>query len=233
MLIDEDDELVLIAGGADVAFFNPAFVKVDRLAPERVVARVSAFYGARRVPYLLWVMEGTQPDLVEQAPDLGFTVSNGPPAMVMEPIAAPVAAPAGLEVEPVVDAAGLEDAVTLAAAGFGLDLTLCRKILTPSVLDDPLVRVFVVRAGGEPVSTATLVISDEIAGVYTVATPVQHRGRGYGAAVTAAVVEEGRRRGCTLASLQATPMGAPIYERMGFRAVAGYHHLVGTPLSPP
>jgi GNAT superfamily N-acetyltransferase len=228
MVVEEDDEVLMVAGGADVAFFNPAFVKDPGLSPDRVMERLTAFYGPRRVPYLVWVMEGSHPELVERAPTLGLTVSEGPPAMVLDPIT-----PhrddrrEGLVVEPVRDASGVADALELAAAGFGMPLELCRKILTPAVLDDPTVQVVVARVGGEPVSTATLVVTDEVAGIYTVATPEAHRGHGYGAAVTAAVVEEGRARGCTMASLQASPMGAPVYERMGFRTVAGYHHLVG------
>jgi hypothetical protein len=31
------------------------------------------------------------------------------------------------------------------------------------------------------------------------------------------VVDAGRRRGCALATLQASEMGYPVYERMGFR----------------
>ena len=230
MVVEEDDEVLMVAGGADVAFFNPAFVKDPGLPPDRVMERLARFYGPRQVPYLLWVMEGSHPDLVDRAPSLGLAPSEGPPAMVLEPIAALQSEgrrPAGVVIEPVSDAAGLSDAVELAAAGFGMPLELCRKILTPAVLDDPTVQVVVARVDGEPVSTATLVVTDEVAGVYTVATPEEHRGRGYGAAVTAAVVEEGRARGCTMASLQASPMGAPVYERMGFRTVAGYHHLVG------
>ena len=230
MVVEEDDEVLMVAGGADVAFFNPAFVKDRGLAPERVMERLTAFYGPRSVPFLVWVMEGSNVDLVEQAPALGLGVSDGPPAMVLEPIPPSSdgeALPPGLVIEPVLDAAAVSEAVDLAAAGFGMPIELCRKILAPAVLDDPMVSVVVGRVDGEPVSTATLVVTDEVAGVYTVATPEAHRGRGYGAAVTAAVVEEGRGRGCTMASLQASPMGGPVYARMGFRTVAGYHHLVG------
>jgi GNAT superfamily N-acetyltransferase len=233
MVIEEDDDVLLIAGGVDAAFFNPAFLKVDGLAPDRVADRLRSFYGPLGVPYLLWVMHDTHPVLLGAAGRLGLTTSDGPPAMVLAPIEPQVQVPGELEIEAVRDEAGMEDAVLLASAGFGMPPELARKFLNPSMLDDPLVRTFVGRVGGEAVSTATLVVTDEVAGVYTVATPTAHRSRGYGAALTAAVVEEGRRRGCTLASLQASPMGAPVYERMGFRRVAGYDHLVGSVLPPP
>jgi N-acetylglutamate synthase len=80
---------------------------------------------------------------------------------------------------------------------------------------------------GHPVSTATLVLSDAVAGVYNVATADPNRGRGYGAALTWAVVSEAARRGGQIASLQASALGGPVYESMGFRHLGDYVHLVG------
>ena len=48
------------------------------------------------------------------------------------------------------------------------------------------------------------------------------RGRGLGTAVTEAVIDELDGRGCDLAGLLASPVGQPIYERLGFRAEVDY-----------
>jgi predicted GNAT family acetyltransferase len=74
-----------------------------------------------------------------------------------------------------------------------------------------------------------LVRSDETAGVYNVVTVPAHRGKGYGAAVTWAVVAEGARRGCTHAVLQASETGYPVYRRMGFVDAGWYVELTGPP----
>jgi predicted GNAT family acetyltransferase len=55
-----------------------------------------------------------------------------------------------------------------------------------------------------------------------VATPPEHRGKGYGAAVTARAVLEGFGQGADLAGLQASALGEPVYRRMGFREVLRY-----------
>jgi predicted acetyltransferase len=59
-------------------------------------------------------------------------------------------------------------------------------------------------------------------GVYSIATIPSARRHGYGAAMTARVVADGARDGCDVAILQASPMGRPIYERLGFRTVVTY-----------
>jgi hypothetical protein len=52
------------------------------------------------------------------------------------------------------------------------------------------------------------------------------RRRGYGEALTWAAVAGGQRAGCTIASLQASALGKPVYARMGFSDVLGYEHLL-------
>jgi GNAT superfamily N-acetyltransferase len=52
------------------------------------------------------------------------------------------------------------------------------------------------------------------------------RGRGIGTALTAAVVDRLEAAGCATLSLIATPLGRPIYERLGFAALTEYRILV-------
>ncbi|MEZ5166358.1 MAG: hypothetical protein R2695_07650 [Acidimicrobiales bacterium] len=48
------------------------------------------------------------------------------------------------------------------------------------------------------------------------------------AAITAAVLAAGHDAGCSVGILQASTMGQPVYDRMGFHTVTQYHHF-----SPP
>ena len=57
-------------------------------------------------------------------------------------------------------------------------------------------------------------------GIYYVATPADRRGRGAAAAVTAWLVDHLLEDGADHVALQASAMGLPIYERLGFRTVA-------------
>jgi GNAT superfamily N-acetyltransferase len=52
------------------------------------------------------------------------------------------------------------------------------------------------------------------------------RGRGIGTALTAAVVDRLEAAGCATLSLIATPLGRPIYERIGFTTLTEYRLLI-------
>ena len=71
-------------------------------------------------------------------------------------------------------------------------------------------------------STGLGIRSGRTIGVYNIATIESARGRGYGAAITRQVVADGIAAGCDVAILQASDMGYPVYERMGFRTVVEY-----------
>lgn len=72
---------------------------------------------------------------------------------------------------------------------------------------------------GRPVATSTCYITGNMAGIYAISTLPKERGHGYGEALTWAAVEDGFSNGCNIVSLQASPMGFPMYYRMGFRRV--------------
>ena len=99
-----------------------------------------------------------------------------------------------------------------------MPLDLVAGIFPPSVLEEDYYAVNVYLEG-QAASTAAVIVTDGIAGVYNVATPEPFRQRGLGEAATRAVIAEGARRGCTSTTLQASDMGYPIYERIGYRTI--------------
>jgi GNAT superfamily N-acetyltransferase len=125
--------------------------------------------------------------------------------------------PPGLEIRTAVDAGSIADAEALIAESFGAD-DPPGSMLGPKAISDRF-QVWVGRVDGRPVSTATAYVSDGFVGVYAVATTPIARGRGYGAALswTATLY-----RPDLPATLQASPMGQPVYERMGYRTVARF-----------
>ncbi len=80
-------------------------------------------------------------------------------------------------------------------------------------------RTFLASFEGEPAATAALVLNAGIAGIYCVATLEAFRGRGLGTAVTVAALAAAREAGYEVGALQASTMGRPVYERIGFREV--------------
>jgi predicted acetyltransferase len=136
-----------------------------------------------------------------------------------------------LVVEVVDDADGVELFQDLSSRGFGLPLDFA-QILTPvGLLESPAAAMLVGRVGEKPVSCALVSVTGATAGIYNVATPEEHRRRGYGAALTWAAIAEGARRGCDHSILQASDMGAPVYRAMGYVDVGRYVQLEGPPSS--
>ena len=82
---------------------------------------------------------------------------------------------------------------------------------------------------GELVACAQYLLSHGIGGVYWVATDPDHRGRGLGELVTRVVTNEAFDRGASVVTLQASPMGEPIYQRMGYETVYRYRSFMWAP----
>jgi GNAT superfamily N-acetyltransferase len=83
--------------------------------------------------------------------------------------------------------------------------------------DPAAYHVAVGRLNGESVATAMAYELDGDCGIYTVATLEPARRRGLASGVTAALLRDALARGCTTASLQATPMAEGLYAALGFR----------------
>jgi GNAT superfamily N-acetyltransferase len=96
------------------------------------------------------------------------------------------------------------------------------EALAPLVrtLQDDRVATHGVRVDGCPVCVAlTLRIGDDISIQY-VATERRHRGQGLASRLMIDIMNNARATGATTATLQASPDGRPVYERLGFRTVA-------------
>ncbi|MCG8591293.1 MAG: GNAT family N-acetyltransferase, partial [Proteobacteria bacterium] len=131
-------------------------------------------------------------------------------------------AAAGLEIETVTDLGGLVPYRETAFEGFGIPVAAAKLFLTESLLALPGVICLLGRIDGAPACTSMLIQTGTVAGIYWVATHERFRGRGLGAAMTAAAAEAGLPYGAELASLQASRMGRPVYQRMGFETVGTY-----------
>jgi len=203
-------------------------VLTTHLEPELangVIDETLARLRERGAPFIWWVMPSASPaDLAERLRTRGLVDDGRWPAYA-------IAADALAEPPPV---DGLEIRRVGASDDLDTYLGVYAPILSPSpafteLFADAAARIgfgedapeehFVGFHRGEAVATVSVVTAGGAAGIYNVTTVEAARGRGIGAAMTAAAVRHGADRGFPLATLQASTMGRPVYERLGFEFV--------------
>jgi GNAT superfamily N-acetyltransferase len=170
-----------------------------------MVAAADAFFPSHR----WWVVLSVFP-----TPDLrahGLVRVGHPPLMLRPPAPTPPPPP-GLDIRAVDDARTLADFQTVLVAGYGL-----AEVGVPAIADLALARSMLhLRVGyldGIPVATAGAAVHHGIVEVDWVATLPEVRRHGYGAAVTAAVVDVAPDLPSVLV---ASDDGHAIYRRLGY-----------------
>jgi GNAT superfamily N-acetyltransferase len=76
---------------------------------------------------------------------------------------------------------------------------------------------YVAHLDGRPAASVVAYDHDGDCGIYWVATIPAARGRGLAPGLMRTALDAVRRRGCTTTTLQATKVGRPVYERLGYR----------------
>ena len=221
--VEETDEVLLAHLPVPVPYFNAAFVKAG-VEPSSQVDVARRFYSERDMPFSILCRSTDGAELA----NAGFAAVAEIPLMVAE--VESMASHDGLEISRV-DAESWDEHLRVLSEGFGFPATVARNVFGPWWVDDDRYTALVARLDGVAASTASAVVLDGVVGIYNVATPERFRRRGLGEGVTAAAVVAGARRGCQIATLQASAMGKPIYERMGFQTVTTWTRFV--PASHP
>ena len=218
----EDDGVLAITTGFPVAMLNIGFIQKPLADPEGALTEIVRFFDDRNIPFLVRIREGVDPKTEEAAEAMGMPYSNTVPGMAMFPIGDPPPPPDAVTIQQVTNEEMLGGYRSAMAEGFGMPLKMVERMIQPSFLELAGWHSFLASVDGQPVATSSLYAADGTAGIYNVATVASHRGRGIGEALTWRAVSRGREQGCAIATLQASLMGKPVYERMGFRTVAPY-----------
>jgi GNAT superfamily N-acetyltransferase len=212
-----DGYAVAICPRLRIQLFNCVYVERDGADLEAAVAEVEA-----EMPCWIVDRQAVTPTVAAAAERLGFTRAEPLPALAVTAAELRVDDVPGLEIAPVADAAGLAAAEELGRRAFGVPAGMLHALYDGAVAGVPGLTTYVARAGGEPVATAMSWHDGAEVGIFSVGTPEEHRGRGYGAAVSGHAVRAGLAAGADLAWLHASPLGEPVYRRMGFREVEPY-----------
>jgi GNAT superfamily N-acetyltransferase len=212
------------------AISNAAFRTGDA-DPEELLTRALEFFGARSRGFSLWVRGGVpeDSDLIEAAGLAGLEQVFAMPEMTLHRRAEEPPVPEGVELRRLGTAPEADDYWRVARSAYadnGFPPEIFSYYEDHSGLTADNAVALLAYLDSKPVGIAMTIVSHGVAGIYWVGTLAGARGKGIGEAVTAAAINAGFDLGAEIASLQASPMGEPVYRRMGFETIYEYRLLM-------
>jgi GNAT superfamily N-acetyltransferase len=215
-----------------VAFANGCLVVDSATAGD--LEQAARWVDGHGLPYRIRIDTDLETDdLMAVSRSLGLARDEwAMPGMVLTPIPPIPEPPSAIAVERV-GAANHSDFIRLIVEA-GLPHAIALKAFAPpAARDSDDVAMFVAYLDGALAGTAVAVRTGTVAGVYTVGTAESARRRGVGTAATWAAVQQAADWGVGAVVLQASRLGASVYERMGFRTVVEYAVYTAAPAPPP
>lgn len=209
-------EVTLVDSGTPAAELNVAFVTPG--AEARTAAmRAAEFFAERARPWRIEVPVALRDRVEEVARSAGLAETEIRPALVLYPAQLVGGKPTPeLRIDRVTSPAGMLSFMRTLLEGFGAESLPGQE--PTSRIEVPHLSCYLGSVDGEPLATSVLFNYRGVAGIYAVTTLERARRRGYGRAITEKAIRDGLRAGATRGFLQASDMGRPVYEAMGFRS---------------
>lgn len=212
----------------NAAMFLPSVVPGPRELAERIEGS-AAYFSKLRVRWTCWVCDDClEPALRKKARSsfqrCGLNPLTDPPGLYADALLGPRRTLPSLQVRRVENEATRHAFAYVTSIAFELPQDICRQIYGIERAWSGSFEGYVGYLGGVPVTTAAVVVSDEVAGIYSVGTLPNARRQGCAEAIVRAALEDVRQRtGIEASVLQATTSGLSLYERMGYRKITRFN----------
>ncbi|MFZ0249295.1 MAG: GNAT family N-acetyltransferase [Acidimicrobiales bacterium] len=232
---------VLCASGTWIPVVgNGAFRSDDTLNGSALVAAADGFFGGMQRGFAVKVRDSAEDDdLREACVEAGLELFGDPvPEMVCRAALPQAPSIDGVTTRVVDDEAGVRDFISVNAeayATYGMPSDVLVDVFDEpgAVLADTAASIVVARRNDTPVATAMVYESDGVASLQWVGTVPTERGTGLGALVTVLATNLAFAGGASSCSLQASPMGASVYHRLGYETMYHYEEYVRWPKPAP
>ncbi len=221
-LVEQDGVLMMAGANAFPGVFRNCVARTDsRIPAAEVLERAQAFFSQRGRGFAVLVRGRRDQDLAEALQADGVAPLADSPCMLIEAPVAEPAIPAVIRIERFASEAQVQHAVQINAEAYEalkLPAEETRVFFgKPEALLSPQVIGFVAYRDDVPVSTALTILSGEGAGIYWVGTTAAARRSGLGELCTRLATHAGFANGARVVTLQASPYGEPIYQRLGYQ----------------
>ena len=229
--VHDEDGLLLYTGPHPLpVLVNAALRTESRLPAAEVLNRAREFFARYGRGYTVVIRAHADEDLRAAALAAGLTTMGEMPAMVLDHRLPEAEPPPGVELRRVrtsADVAAYADVMGAAYATYGMPPDVMPLVLGRiETLVAPHIAAFLALVAGAPAAGAMTVVTHGVAGIYWVGTHPEARGRGLAELCTRAAGNAGLDLGGSIAALQASVMGEPVYRRMGYVEVTRYPYLV-------
>jgi GNAT superfamily N-acetyltransferase len=228
-VVDEGGVLLFAGGHSLPVLINGVFRTDARVSPADVLARAERFFRQHGRGYTIVLRAHADDDLRAAAEAAGFLAMGDMPDMVLDHRLPDAVPPAGVELRRVTteaDAKGYGEVMGVAYATYGMPEDVLPTALPLYALYAPHIVAVLARVNGTPAAGAMVVVTHGVAGIYWVGTTPDARGKGLAELCTRAAGNAGFDQGARIAALQASPMGEPVYKRMGYVEVSRYPYVV-------
>lgn len=210
---------------------NAAFRRDDGVDGEDFVARAQEFFAQRGRRFSIWLRaeQAADSDLATAAEAASFQAVYEMPEMLLGAPLPTEPLPAGAELRRLSEPDQAPDFWEVAKAAYatnGFPPEVFAGYTRHESLLAENAAAFVAYLDEEPASIAMTIVNNGIAGIYWVGSHERARGKGLGRAVTVAATNAGFGLGGETAALQASPMGRPIYAKLGYETAFDYRLLI-------
>jgi N-acetylglutamate synthase len=206
----------LLLTGVPLATLNAVFSVNDDPDADEVADFAASLDGAQS-PWSIQVRGEPSPRVVETAATHGLTAQTQGPFMTRHVDAGILPQePAALRVR-TATAADHQVFLEVLSSGFGVPPEMFGPLASAALLDAPGFAAYLGEEDGVPVASGLGVLGAGHVGVFNIATVPRSQRRGYGRAMTTAVLRDGYAAGADTAFLHPTAAGLPVYESLGFR----------------
>jgi ribosomal protein S18 acetylase RimI-like enzyme len=220
--VRDRDGILLVAGASSFpgSYWNAAARNSLSVKPKDMDAAARAFFAPKKRMFTFSVIEKQDRDLEEYLRESGYEERFEIPCMsVVKPLPARKA-PDGVRIETMTSAQHLKDFIevsVLAYAMLGLPEVHTRAMFSkPEALLADNILGYIAYRGEEPLSTSVVLQTGEGAGLYWIGTRPNAQRLGLGACLTVHSANEAFAAGAKVVTLQASKLGEPVYQRLGF-----------------
>jgi GNAT superfamily N-acetyltransferase len=229
--VHDEDGILLFTGGHPLPVLCNGVLRTEtRLGADEVLDRTRDFFARAGRGFTVLIRAHADGDLHAVASAARLVQMGDSPGMVLERRLPEAKPPAGVvlrRVETAADVAAFASVMGAAYATYGMPADVAPRLFPRTeTLIAPHMVAFLALLDGAPAAGAMVIVTHGVAGIYWVGTTPAARGRGLAELCTRAAGNAGFDLGARIAALQASPMGEPVYRRMGYVEVTRYPYLV-------